>query len=1034
MQNTSNKASVSDSNPRFPLGLILVAATITLGLAVWNVWSDLGEAVQHSTEVDRTTRSVVVAARILHLDEVLTMSARMAAATGDKAWIDRYHDFEPELDRLVKEAQSLAPTAQGLGVASETDKANEELVRMEKASFELIFQGKKDEARTLLTGPEYSRQKKVYATGMATFSNEVQARRQKESAQAQQCILVSRITQGLVTALILGLWYFALRSTALAWRNNARHHKALADSLKVSEERFRVLFESSRDAMMTLGPPTWKFMSGNPAAVKIFGAENVGEFTSLEPWRLSPEIQPDGHSSTEKAKEMIETGMREGSCLFEWTHRRLNGECFPATVLLTRMELNGQVMLQGNVRDITLRKRAEDELARVAALMRNIIDSSTDFIFVKDLDLRSVLCNEAYAAALGKKPSDLYGKTDVENGWDPELVKGNPAKEIRGFEHDDQDALSGKVVHNENDPANVGGQTFVFDTVKLPLRDGNGSTIGVLGISRDITARKRAEQDIRQAKEEAEQANLAKSAFLANMSHEIRTPMTSILGFAEMVESSIDCCDTCPDHQICATRVQNKEQIHIIRRNGRQLLELINDILDLSKIEAGRVDVEQVPCSPVQVVEEAVSLMRVRAIEKGLTLDAMYEFPLPEAILSDPARVHQVLMNLIGNAVKFTAQGRVEIVVRCIRDVRDGEATVAFDVKDSGIGLTPEQAGRLFQPFVQADSSTTRQYGGTGLGLSISKKLAEALGGDIQVESKPGQGSTFTFTLKAAVPEPARMINDLSEAAHVSHHAESAGASSVKIRGRVLVAEDGLDNQTLISAILRGAGAEVDLAANGRTAMEMALSARAADTPYDAILMDMQMPEMDGYQATRKLRQAGYDGPIIALTAHAMAEDRRKCIEAGCDDYATKPVNRMGLLRMLARLMGCPMSGPEECIPEAAPAHASSDEAIQSQFATDPDMMGIIDGFVARLPDTLAAMAETLANNAHDELRRLAHQLKGAGGGYGYPSLTDKARALEDAAKAADVEAARLALNELQALTRAVIAGRETGAAVESLK
>jgi CheY-like chemotaxis protein len=515
------------------------------------------------------------------------------------------------------------------------------------------------------------------------------------------------------------------------------------------------------------------------------------------------------------------------------------------------------------------------------------------------------------------------------------------------------------------------------------------------------------------------------------MSHEIRTPMTAILGFAEIIGNSIECCDTCPQHEACPTRTQNKEGIQVIRRNGEHLLGLINDILDLSKVEAGKMEVERVACSPVHVVEEAVSLMRVKAIEKGLTLDARYEFPLPEAILSDPARVRQILINLVGNALKFTSQGRVEIVVRCMADVQAGRAVLAFDVKDSGIGITPEQIDRLFQPFVQVDSSTTRQFGGTGLGLAISKKLANALGGDIQVASRPGEGSTFTFTMETQLPAPVRLLNDLSEVAErAPHQPQSASPASAKLLGRVLLAEDGPDNQLLISTILRKAGAEVDIAENGRVAVEKAMSALSAGTPYDAVLMDMQMPEMDGYQATGKLRQSGYKGPIVALTAHAMSGDRQKCLAAGCDDYATKPVDRGALLCTLARLMGCPQPEAQETLCEAAlaPTKVDSDEAIASTFRDDTDMAGIIAEFVGQLPRRLVEMRQAAANNQWDVLLRAAHQLKGAGGSYGYACLSEAAGELESHAKRRDAEAAMLALNNLMKLSERIQAGH----AVES--
>jgi CheY-like chemotaxis protein len=337
--------------------------------------------------------------------------------------------------------------------------------------------------------------------------------------------------------------------------------------------------------------------------------------------------------------------------------------------------------------------------------------------------------------------------------------------------------------------------------------------------------------------------------------------------------------------------------------------------------------------------------------------------------------------------------------------------------------MTPEQVGRLFQPFVQADSSTTRQYGGTGLGLAICKRLAKALGGDLQVVSRPGEGSTFTFTIQTKLSDPARMLDDISQAAQRISHPTTSAPAALRLRGRILLAEDGPDNQRLISLILRKAGAEVDLAVNGRLAVEKALAAVAAGTPYDAILMDMQMPEMDGYEATRQLRQAGFDKPIVALTAHAMAGDRRKCLAAGCDDYATKPVDRSALLAVLARKMGGSEPEPGSGPVAQAIEEPSAGGSILSSFCDDPDMAGIIEEFVGQLPQRLTEMRQAADNSQWDVLLRAAHQIKGAGGSYGYARLTDAARELESHARRKDAEAAMMALNELANLCKRIEAG-----------
>ena len=793
-----------------------------------------------------------------------------------------------------------------------------------------------------------------------------------------------------------------------------------------SEQRHRALFECSRDALMTLAPPGWKFTSGNPAALKMFGLKDVADLVALPPWEISPETQPDGRRSDDKAREMIATAMREGSHFFEWTHKRVSGEEFPSTVLLTRVELGGQVLLQATVRDITEQKRAEEAVRTKTALLEAQSETSIDGILAVDNQGKSILFNTRFGV-MWNIPREVLDTRDDDRILHHVLGQvSDPdeflAKVRRLYAH--RDERSRDEIPLED------GRTL--DRYSSPLVDAGGSYFGRIWFFRDITARKQVEEELRQAKQVAEAASVAKGAFLANMSHEIRTPMAAILGFAEIVENSIGCCDVCPKHQHCATLARHQENIQVIRRNGEHLLELINDILDLSKIEAGRMEAERIACCPMQLVEEAASVVRVGAIEKGLSLDVRYDWPLPETILSDPARIRQILVNLAANAVKFTAAGSVAIAVRCRTDAPSGRTRIAFDVTDTGIGMTDEQVGRIFQPFTQADSSTTRRYGGTGLGLAISKKLAQAMDGDITVESRPGEGSTFTLTLEAALPQHARMLDSLEDVAPRACHAARPNLSqSVRLGGRILLAEDGPDNQLLISTILGKAGAQVELAANGRDAYDKAVAAMSAGACYDAILMDMQMPEMDGYQATRQLRLKGYFGPIIALTAHAMAGDRAKCLTAGCDEYATKPVDRLGLLNTLARLMGSAQAEPEQAPPASQPARQAADEAIQSQFADDPDMTEVTDAFVARLPATIAAMSEALGNNCFDELRRLAHQLKGSGGGYGYPSLTEQALRLEQAAKADDVEAARLAITELQETSRAAIAGRDSHAAVK---
>lgn len=402
-----------------------------------------------------------------------------------------------------------------------------------------------------------------------------------------------------------------------------------------------------------------------------------------------------------------------------------------------------------------------------------------------------------------------------------------------------------------------------------------------------VTALERSNEALQEANRLAEAATLAKSEFLANMSHEIRTPMTAILGYADiMLEENMG----------RATR----KHVEVIKHNGNHLLDLINDILDLSKVEAGKMQIEAVHCSPVQLLDEVVSLMRVRADAKHLKLTTELTGPIPETVLTDPLRFRQVLVNLVGNAIKFTDEGEVRLAAQLIYN--DGVSRLRVDVTDTGIGMNQEEVGKLFHAFTQVDSSATRKFGGSGMGLCISKHLAEILGGNIEVHSTPGKGSTFSVTIDPGPLDGVRIIQEDRNATVVRapQISTQTADNKIKLRGRILLVEDGPDNQRLIHLLLKKAGADVVAVENGQLAIQHAMAAYEIGKSFDVILMDMQMPVMDGYTSTRRLREWGYTGPIIALTAHAMDHDRRKCLESGCDDYATKPIDRQKLLTTVA--------------------------------------------------------------------------------------------------------------------------------------
>ncbi len=396
--------------------------------------------------------------------------------------------------------------------------------------------------------------------------------------------------------------------------------------------------------------------------------------------------------------------------------------------------------------------------------------------------------------------------------------------------------------------------------------------------------------ELEAARQAADAANHAKSAFLANMSHEIRTPLTAILGYTELLRDQ-------ETSQLSAE--QRAQAMETIFNAGQHLLTLINDVLDLAKIEANRLTIELVDTPLLGILGEVDSLMRPTATGKGVAFEVRFKRPVPTLISGDPTRLRQILLNLLGNAVKFTEAGSVTLIV----DYEPSSPLLTIDVEDTGPGISPEQADKLFTAFSQADASVARRHGGTGLGLVIVRRLAELMHGSVElVRTEPGKGSCFRLTLPLEQLPDAVMAERLD--AISGEPKRSTATEWIPLTGRILLAEDGADNQRLIAFVLRKAGATVAVADNGRLAFDMLMNARERGDAHDLLLTDMQMPEMDGYALARRLRKQGVSIPIIALTAHAMAEDKQRCLDAGCDDYASKPIDRVELLTKCAVWLG----------------------------------------------------------------------------------------------------------------------------------
>jgi signal transduction histidine kinase/CheY-like chemotaxis protein len=458
---------------------------------------------------------------------------------------------------------------------------------------------------------------------------------------------------------------------------------------------------------------------------------------------------------------------------------------------------------------------------------------------------------------------------------------------------------------------------------------------------------------------DAEAASQAKSTFLANMSHEIRTPLTAIIGFSDMLKEGQ------------YYNQQTRHEIDSIIRAGKHLQEIINDILDLSKIEAGQLEIELIEASPIEILHQVDELISPRAAEKSLSFKTVYNFPLPKAIKTDPTRLRQVLLNLLSNAVKFTNEGDVEVIVDYLPESKQ----LRFSVIDAGIGMTEVEMRRIFKPFTQADTSTTRQYGGTGLGLCISQQLANKLGGAISCSSQKGVGSTFVFTTSIGGMSPVDLVVDEYVVESVPKKPKFVLPQN-SVAGSVLLAEDTADNQRLISMYLRRAGASVDVVENGQQALQKALQQE-----YDLILMDMQMPIMGGVEAIEKLRVAGYKNPIVTLTANALKQDRERCAKAGADDYLTKPLD----LEPFYGILKTYLSHPESVKVVTTSAYVTED------LVDDPEYQELVNKFLEDLPEKLQDINKAYQNHDWPNMKSLIHKLKGTGASFGFPVITELA-------------------------------------------
>lgn len=621
----------------------------------------------------------------------------------------------------------------------------------------------------------------------------------------------------------------------------------------------------------------------------------------------------------------------------------------------------------------------------VPGRVRSALDTIAEALFVIDRRGDIVLANSAFAQLNGASAESLMGMSADSFVWlqNDEQFDGLPWHTVLEYGEPVRNVMLGL--------ADASGSKRKFMVNCSPVTGSRDRIGGVLVSMDDVTLLEEKEILLRKSMEAAEEANLAKSAFLSNMSHEIRTPMTAILGFTEVLRRGFN-----------LNRDDRQRHLDTIARSGQHLLELINDVLDLSKVESGAMEVESIPTELPRLAHEVIKVLKVKADEKEISLELVIDNDQPEFVYSDPSRVRQIMTNLVGNAIKFTETGGVTLAIA----YRPESEEIHVRVTDTGIGMNAQQQASIFDAFTQADSSITRRFGGTGLGLSISRKLAEALGGSIEVDSEPGKGSTFSVRVPVGDISAARLIPVDEVYASLDTIVQEDNYTWAFNESRLLVVDDAPENRELLSVLLGDLGLGVTLAENGQEAVDLATSQE-----FDLVLMDIQMPVMDGYQAVAQMRKQNLTIPIVALTANAMKGYEEKILAAGFSHYQTKPIDLDRLTQLLAGLLGGrKVQRQEASVSDSAGSEdraepVSSDTELQTERVhsdltrNDAKFKPIVVKFLEKLQPELELMKSLQKKGDWAGLRDRAHWLKGSGGTVGFSTLYELAKSLEQAAE-----------------------------------
>ena len=760
--------------------------------------------------------------------------------------------------------------------------------------------------------------------------------------------------------------------------------KWMEERLHESEANYLTIFNEANDAIFVHDPDTGNILDVNKQMCEMFGYTqdealnlNVGAISSGEP-----------SYTQQDALEWIRKARKDGPQVFKWKTRKKSGETFWVDVNLKLVRILRNDRVLAVVRDITESKQLNETLDRKQRNLEAIFDATPVGMMLIDERGFVKRVNDVLAKLVHRNFSEIINRQLCEaleciHASSPAEGCGNGPSCLRcPVRNTFEDVLSSfKAIHGVEIQASllIDGKE-IKPWLELSAEPTFIDEIRHVVLSiQDITNRKHTEQALREAMAQAKMANTAKSQFLAIMSHEIRTPMNAIIGFTNLLAES-------------ELTNEQKEHLKLVRDSGQNLLRIIDDILDLSKIEARKLDVEIAECSLGQLLNSVESLMMPKAKIEGLDFKIIEDGRLPAQIRTDVTRVRQCLINLLGNAIKFTREGHIDLRVS-LQEI-ENVPFVRFDVEDTGIGIPQDKQDEIFKTFVQVDSSTSREFGGTGLGLAISKRLAELLSGQLTMTSEVGKGSVFSLTIPAGVDVTKQPLLDRQNT--TSHIVTGTDETKqAKFSGHILVAEDVRTNQVLIKSLLKRLGLKVTIAEDGNEAVQKALS-----NPFDLIFMDIEMPNMNGYEGTKAIRKEGLKTPIIALTAYAMKGDDEKCFAAGCNDYISKPIEHEKLLQILNKYLSeenkdicrqidsvksdveqlnqlCSETTPTQPVDEQY-GEVPVDFAIIEKIYDDEDVLKeTVKIFLEEAPQTIELLAEAIEARDSKNVKIHAHKLKG---------------------------------------------------------